>query len=333
MKIILIIGFVLLGLIPVIIIFNLFIYKIYTDLIKKKFENSGCVILTRDKIKSVLKDFKPSESIKIFKSGICDHSEAGGVKYFTRYPFGSKVVTAHDGHRRALIAHEIGQMLAKGMIDPDYANLCADILICLTDYSKETYYTQLVAWHSMSKLICFKKMDLIERITFNHMKECIKRSFSSGIGVIRFIFEIKGHEGIDKKTEKLINDIILYCIGEGSASLVALLVFKLSKIPCFIQSQKNSFIKHLPKSREFDRFMMQMKILSVGFTQEEVIEGLKDFGLQSPPYSQKSTEGEIVQIILKDFIEEIYVPASYILHSYDRWDTPRHQFTDFLWYK
>ena len=332
MKLIVFIGFIILGLIPVIIIFNLFLYKLYHNFAEKSFENNKCVILTREKICEVLKKSSPSLSIKIFKSAICDNSEVEGLRYYTKYPFGSQIVTAHDNHRRTIIAHKIGLMLTNGKIMQDDMDLCADIISCLTNYLKETYYTQLVAWQSLGKLFYFQKEDLIDRITSDYMKTSITRHFQSGIGPIKFIFDIKAYKNLSKRTESFIKDMILFSIKHAAMPLRALLVFKLNKSPYFDQTQKTVYMKNMPKSREFERFLMQMKVLSFGFTQKEMVEGMKNLGLQSPPYSIKSTEGEIVQILLKDFVEEIYVPVSYLMHNYDRWDTPRHQSADFLWY-
>ena len=164
------------------------------------------------------------------------------------------------------------------------------------------------------------------------MQKSIKRNFLTGIGVVRFIFDIKAFKGLDSWTEDFIKDITFFSIKNAAIPLRALLIFKLNKNPHFDQTQKANYMRSLPKSREFDRFLMQMKVLSFGFTQEEVIEGLKNLGLQSPLYGAKTSEGEIVQFLVEDFIEEIYVPTSYLMHNYDRWDLPRNQSADFLWY-
>ena len=332
MKLIVLLAFIILGFIPIIIILNLFLYKLYHNFAEKSFENKNCIVLTREKICDVLEKSSPSQSIKIFKSAICDNSEVDGMKYYTKYPFGSHIVTAHDNHRRAIIAHKIGEMLSNGKINNDCLDLCADILTCLTNYLKESYYTHLIAWHTLAKLFYFHKKGLREFITIDYMKTSIKRNFQTGIGPIRFIFDIKAYKNIDKKLDDFINEVIIFTMKEAAMPLRALLVFKLNKSLYFDQTQKTDYMKNLPKNREFERFLMQMKVLSFGFTQEELIEGLQDLGLHSPPYSSKTTEGEIVQFLLKDFLEEIYVPVSYLMHNYDRWELPRHQSADFLWY-
>ncbi|MGA1794333.1 MAG: hypothetical protein ACMUIL_00620 [bacterium] len=332
MKTIIFVGFILLGFIPIIIILNLFLYKLYHNFAEKSFENNNCIVLTNEKICDVLENCSPSKSIMIFKSAICDNCEVEGLRYYTKYPFGSNIVTAHDNHRRAIIAFNIGQMLSKGKLDHDDMNLCADILICLTNYTKETYYTQLFAWQSLVNLFYFQKEALLDRITIDYIKASITRNFQTGIGPIKFIFDIKAHKSMKKNSEDFIKEIILFAIRHAAMPLRALLVFKLNKSPHFDQTQKTEYMKNLPKNREFERFLMQMKVLSFGFAREELEEGIKNLGLQPPPYSSKTTEGEIVQLLLKDFIEEIYVPVSYLMHNYDRWDIPRHQSGDFLWY-
>jgi len=332
MKLIVLIAFIILGFIPIIIILNLFLYKLYHNFAEKSFEDKNCIVLTREKICDVLEKSSPSQSIKIFKSAICDNSEVDGMRYYTKYPFGSHIVTAHDNHRRAIIAHKISEMLSNGKIKNADLDLCADTLTCLTNYLKETYYTQIIAWQTLGKLFFFRKENLIERITIDYMKTIIKRNFQTGIGPVRFIFDIKAYRNMDKKSDDFINDIMLFAMKEAAMPLRALLVFKLNKSLYFDQIQKTNYMKNLPKNREFERFLMQMKVLSFGFTQEEVIEGLKYLGLKSPPYSSKTTEGEIIQFLIKDFLEEIYVPVSYLMHNYDRWDLPRHQSADFLWY-
>jgi len=332
MKLIAFIGLIILGFIPIIIILNLFLYKLYHNFAEKSFEDKNCIVLTKEKICDVLEKCSPSQSVKIFRSAICDNSEVEGIRYYTKYPFGSHIVTAHDNHRRAIIAHKIGQMLSNGKIPNEDISLCTDILSCLTNFLKETYYTQLIAWQSLGKLFYFQKYALIERITIDYMKTSIRRNFQTGIGPVRFIFDIKAYKNLDQKVEDSIKDIIIFSMKHAAMPLRALLVFKLNKSPHFDQTQKTDYMKNLPKNREFERFLMQMKVLSFGFTQEELMEGLKNFGLHSPPYSSKTTEGEIVQFLLKDFMEEIYVPVSYLIHNYDRWDIPRHQSADFLWY-
>jgi hypothetical protein len=89
-------------------------------------------------------------------------------------------------------------------------------------------------------------------------------------------------------------------------------------------------MEQLPNDPKFNHFLDHLDILSLGFIKQELSEGLKNLGLQSRPYSQKTTEGEIVKFLIRDLLEEIYVPTSYMLHSFDH-DDLRQNLTDFLW--
>jgi hypothetical protein len=333
MKSIFIILSLLVGVLPVIVIIFLFnYYKVYINLKKKNFENSGCVVLNRDKIGDILEHSRPSEYLRIFKSAICDHSLVEGIRYFTNFPFGQEIIIGHDNHRKSFIAHEIGQILTRGIIISDGdMELCADILIRLTDKSQETYYTQLIVWNSMSKLARFQKKDLVKRIGIDYLKDSIAGDFIIGIGVLKFIFNLKSYKDLDDELENIVNDIIFHAIEKGSRNMVAPLVFKLSKSPYFDQAQKRDFMESLPYNIKFNTFLKYLKNLDQGFLQEELSEGLKSLGLQSPPYSKYNTEGEIVQFLLKDFLEEIYVSASYMLYTFNK-EEHRNKFLNFLWF-
>jgi len=315
---------------PAFVLILLFTYKVYTDYQKKQFEKKGGLVLTRSRIGDILKHLPPTKAIRIFKSAVCDHSEVDGFTYFTMYPFGMKMFIAHDNHRKAFIAHEIGQIVTMGGISQADMDLCLDMLFCLVEYSKETYYTQAIAWNSMSKLIEVQETAL-ERIRIDYLKNCISKGLVQGLGVVKFVFSLKHFGVLDAGAGNIIKEIFFYIIERRDFSLLALLVYKLSKSPSFNQSQKKYFMDRLPNDLEFNRFLRHMEIISFGFTQDELSEGLKNFSLQTPPYSKKSTEGEIVRFLIRDFIEEIYVPACYKMHSYDDWALPRDLSADFLW--
>lgn len=315
---------------PVFILIILLGYKINTDLQKRRFEKKGGLVLTRSRIGEILEHLSPSQAVRIFKSVICDHSEVEGFTYFTKYPFGGSLVVAHDNHRKAFIAHEIGQMLTKEVISQKDMDVCFDVLFYLMDHSREAYYTQLIAWNSLSKLVDVQESAL-EHIRINYLKNCISKELVQGLGVVKFVFGLKHFKVLDAVAANIIKEIFFHVIELGDFSLIALLVYKLSKSSSFSQSQKKFFMDRLPNNTEFNRFLRHMEILSFGFTHDELTEGLKNFGLKSPPYSKKNTEGEIVRFLLTDYIEEIYVPISYMKHSYDDWSTPRDFSADFLW--
>ncbi len=315
---------------PAFILILLLGYKINTDMQKRRFEKKGGLVLTRSRIGEILEHLSPSQAVRIFKSAICDHSEVEGFIYFTKYPFGGSLIVAHDNHRKAFIAHEIGQMLTKEIISQKDMDVCFDVLFYLTDHSREAYYTQAIAWNSLSKLVDVQEKAL-EHIQIDYLKNCISKGLVEGLGVVKFVFGLKQFKVLDAVTANIIKEIFFHVIKLGDFSLIALLVYKLSKSSSFSQSQKKFFMDRLPNNTEFNRFLRHMEILSFGFTHDEVSEGLKSFGLKSPPYSKKSTEGEIVRFLLTDYIEEIYVPISYKKHSYDDWSTPRDLSTDFLW--
>lgn len=330
MKYLLVAGLAILAVLPAIGILSLFSYKFYNDFKKKRFEERGNIVLDRQRIGDIFKQTSPSELLRIFKSAICDHSEVDGLRYYTKSPFGLKIITPHDNHRKAFIAHEIGEMLSKTTILNGDIEFCGDILFCLTEPFKEKYYTQLIAWNSLSKLAHFQKSNLIEMIGLDYLRNCISSDFIVGTGVIKFIFNIREHIDLDDELINFINDTILYSFEKASLPLLALLVFKLTKSPYFKQSQKRQYMKRLPNDPKFKNFLDHLDILSLGFIKQELSEGLKNLGLQSRPYSQKTTEGEIVRFLIKDLLEEIYVPASYMLHSFDN-DDYRQNLTDFLW--
>lgn len=316
---------------PAFVLIFLFAYKMNTDLQKNQFEKKGGIVLNRSRIGDVLENFTPSLAIKIFKSAVCDHSEIEGFTYHTKYPFGANIVVAHDNHRKAFIANAIGQMLEEEIVPQEELDSCLDILIYLTNYSREAYYTQLIAWNSLSKLVEQKKAAL-ERIEINYLKDCLLKNLVPGIGVIKFVFGLKYFKVLDAVTGNIIKEIFFHVIKRRDFPLLALLVYKLSKNPNFNLSQKKYFLDRLPNDSDFNRFLRHMEIFSFGFTRKELTEGLKNFGFKPPPYSKKNTEGEIIQILLKDFIDEIYVPMAYIMHSYDDWEIPREQSSDFLWF-
>jgi hypothetical protein len=330
MKSVLVAGLAIIAVFPAIVILSLFIYKFYNDLKKKAFEKKGNIVLDRKRIGELLKESKTSESLKIFKSAICDHSEVNGMRYYTKFPFGLKIITPHDNHRKAFIAHEIGEMLSKTVILNGDMEFSSDILINLTESFKEKYYTQIIAWNSLSKLAILDKSVLLEKLGLDYLKTCISRDFITGTGVIKFIFKLKEHIDLDNKSINYINDIILFSLEKASMPLLALLTFKLYKNPYFNQPQKQDLMRRLPDDPKFKNFLDHLDVLSLGFTKQELSEGLKNLGLQSQPYSQKSTEGEIVRFLIKDLLEEIYIPTSYMLHSFDH-DDLRQNLTDFLW--
>ena len=113
---------------PAFVLILLFIFKVYSDFQKKQFEKKGGLVLTRSRIGDMLKHLPPSLAIRIFKSAVCDHSEVEGFTYFTKYPFGIKIFVAHDNHRKAFIAHEIGQIVTRGGISQADMDLCLDTL-------------------------------------------------------------------------------------------------------------------------------------------------------------------------------------------------------------
>lgn len=315
---------------PALILILLLGYKINTDMQKRRFEKKGGLVLTRSRIGDILKHLSPSKAVRIFKSAVCDHSEVEGFAYFTKYPFGGSLIVAHDNHRKAFIAHEIGQMLTKEVIPQKNMDVCLEILFSLTELSREAYYTQAIAWNSLSKLVDVQETAL-EHIQIDYLKKCISKGLVESLGVIKFVFGLKHFKVLDAVTANIIKEIFFHVIKSGDFSLIALLVYKLSKSSSFSQSQKKFFMDRLPNNTEFNRFLRHMEILSFGFTHDEVSEGLNSFGLKSSPYSKKSTEGEIVRFLLTDYIEEIYVPISYKKHSYDDWSTPRDLSADFLW--
>ena len=327
---ILVIGLAVIALLPGIGILALFIYYIYGLLEAKVFERRGHIVLTRKKIGDILEQKNISETLRIFKSAICEHSKVNGMQYYTKFPFGSKITTAHDNHRKAFIAHEIGEIITRRQILTGDLKTCSDILLCLAGNSNEKHYTQLIVWDSLSKLVSFEKNVLIEKIGMDNINLLISKDFLSGLAVLKFIFNIKQYKELDKKAVCLIDDII-YCILEnGATPLLALLIFKLNKTPYFKHSQKRSFMNVLPNDPKLKSFLEHINNLSRGFTKEELSEGLSNLGLQSPPYSHKTTEGEIVDFLTKDFIEELYVPTSYMLHTFNSKDI-RGFVTDFLW--
>lgn len=317
---------------PAFILILLLGYKMNTDLQKRRFEKKGGLVLTRSRIGEILEHLSPSQAVRIFKSAICDHSEVEGFIYFTKYPFGGSLIVAHDNHRKAFIAHEIGQMLTREVVSQrDDMDVCFDVLFYLTDYSREAFYTQAIAWNSLSKLVDVQETAL-EHIRIDYLKKCISKGLVEGLGVVKFVFGLKHFKVLDAVTANIIKEIFFHVIQLRDFSLIALLVYKLSKSSSFSQSQKKFFMDRLPNNTEFNRFLRHMEILSFGFTHDELTEGLKSFGLKAPPYSKKSTEGEIVRFLLTDFIEEIYVPIAYKKHSYDDWSNPRDLSSDFLWF-
>ena len=316
---------------PAFVLILLFGYKINIDLQKKRFEKKGGLVLTRSRIGDILENLTPSQAVKIFKSAVYDHSEVEGFTYFTKYPFGANLVVAHDNHRKAFIVHEIGQMLARRVIAQEDIDLCLDILFYLTQYSRETLYTQLLAWNSLSKLIEVQETAL-KRIRIDYLKDCLSKGFVNGLGVVKLVFGLKHFGVLDAGAGNIIKEIFFHIIENEDFPLLALLVYKLSRSSSFNQPQKKYFMNRLPNNLEFNRFLRHMEILSFGFTREELTEGLKSLSLHAPPYSKKSTEGEIVQFLLRDVIEELYVPTAYKMHSYDDWATPRDLSSDFLWF-
>lgn len=330
MKSILVAGLALVAVLPAVAILSLFIYKFYNDFKKSTFEKKGNIVLDRKRIGEIFKEYDSSESLRIFRSAICDHSEVNGLRYYTKFPFGLKFINPHDNHRKAFIAHEIGEMLKKTIMLNGDMESCSDILINLTKSFKEKYYTQIIAWNSLSKLALLDKSVLLEKIGMDYLKTCIATDFITGTGVINFIFNLKEHIDLDNTSINYINDLILYSLEKASLPLLALLAFKLNKSPYFKQPQKKDYMKRLPNDQKFKNFLNHLDILSLGFIKQELTEGLKNLGLQSQPYSQNTTEGEIVRFLIRDLLEEIYIPTSYMLHSFDHNDL-RQNLTDFLW--
>ncbi len=336
MKIIFI-GLLFLGISPAFVILFLYIYKLYIDSKIKKFENNGCVVLTWEKIENILAanniSYNISKTLNIFKSAVCDHSIIDGIRYYTKLPFGQRIIIAHDNHRKSLIAHEIGKMLVNEKITSNEdLNICADILLNLINNHQIPHYAQLIIWDSLSKLAYFQKMDLIKKIGIDSLKNYIIGDFMRGIAIIKFIFNLKGYKYLDNEMKEFLNEIIFYIIEEGNRTIVALLVFKINKSPYFAQIQKEDFIKHLPKIVKFNTFLKNIDNLYSGFLQEEMIEGLKSLGLQPPLYSRKNTEGKIVQILINNFLEEIYVPISYSAYTFEK-EENREKLLDFLWFE
>jgi hypothetical protein len=324
------VGLAVIALMPAFLILCLSIYKIYNDIKKKRFEKKGNIVLTRQRIGEIVKHKDPSELVKIFKSAICDHSEVGDLKYYTKFPFGLKIVTPHDNHRKAFIANEIGNMLTKTVILNGDMNHCKDALFCLTDCSKEQYYTQLIAWNSLSKLSPSHKSSLLEQIEKDYLKIRISDNFMAGIGIVKFIFNLKGQDNLDNALINRVNDIISYFLENGAPPLLALFVFKLIKDHHFTKSQKKDLLKRLPDDPKLKNFINHTESLLTGFTKTELSEGLRNLGFQPRPYSHRTTEGEIIRFLIKDFLEEIYVPSSYLLHSFDSFGL-RQYLMDYLW--
>lgn len=311
---------------PAVAIIILFAYKLYNDFRQGRFEKGGNMVLTRERIGDTLKRATPSESLRIFKSAICDHASVDGVRYYTRFPFGSKLITAHDHHRRAFIGHEIGEMVKKSAMLNGDLSFCTDILLCLSDCFKEKYYTQLFAWNSLSRVAYLHPWETTEAIGIDYIKECLAKDFLTGIGALKFVMNLNQAN----ECRDFVGEMTRYVIEHADLPVVALLTFELSRNASFARSQKKYIMKRLPDDPKFISFLTHMDALHLGFTRDELSEGLRNLGLQPRPYSPKTTEGEIVRFLVTDYLEEIYVTSSYVLHSFNSDDLRQH-LTDFLW--
>lgn len=323
--------FILIVLLPALAIAFFLIYKFYLDLKKKEFEIQGGIVLTCDRLRDILERLSPSMCLMIFRSAICDHEEIEGKRYYTQFPFGAIMVIGHDNHRRSFIAYKVGQIITKSMIPRRDLDLCAEILLELSDYQTEPYYTQLFVWDSLGALLQFQKMRLIQEIGPEYLQECLKVNFLTGLGVLRFIFKIDFRQESDPKVKKLIEEILIFTLEEGSLPLIALTIYKIGHSPYFDLEEKRALAEFFPDHSEINRFLMNMEHLSLGYTQEELKEGLISLGFQPPPYSLNSTEGEIIGFLLSDFLDELYVPSSFVLRTFDS-ERPRQDNFDFLWY-
>lgn len=332
MKIIFILLF-LLGIFPAFILLFLYIYKIFIDCKIKKFKESGNELLTWDKIKEIVIKRSPSDALRIFWSAIIDHSEIGGIVYYTKYPFGMNIIIAHDNHRKSLIIYKMGIMLEDNrIIYQNDLEMCSEMLIQMAESYKETHYTQLFIWDTLGKLAYIQRMKLVDKIGVETLKKYLAGGdYLRSIAIIKLIFHLLKLRDKDNIIKEFVDGIIIFAIENGNRTMLSLLVFKIQNCPFYSESQKKFFFSHLPKFDKFNKFIENLNNLNDGFLKEEVSEGLTNLGFQPPPYSKKNTEGEIIDILLKESLEDIYVPTAYIRYTFNL-EKKREKFLDFLWF-
>ncbi|MGA1823540.1 MAG: hypothetical protein ACMUIP_02675 [bacterium] len=294
-------------------------FKSNHDTMVKRFENKGNKILTWAMINDLCKgqDCNCRRVMEIFHSAIIDHSPIDGIRYFTKYPYSIfRLFTGHDGHRRALIAHWIGDITQKDSIDDDQIDMAVSILRRMTDSYREYSYTQLIAWNSLAKIAYHKKPLLGNTITMKELLKSLSKDGIESIGAQILVFHLLNQDTPNNEND--LQRIIKHIFSLDNFALKATLYSKIMLSTSLPEDKKARLFKGITISRRMADLIRSFEYFSSGYTVEELSIGLKNIGICAPPYDRQSSEGRIVSILLKECLMEVCMPAAIYLFDSDR---------------
>ncbi|MGA1869568.1 MAG: hypothetical protein ACMUJM_13600 [bacterium] len=294
-------------------------YYTHHNKVIKRFERKGNKILTLSIIDDLCKeeDEDCRSVMKIFHSAIVNHTSVDNIRYYTKYPYSifSSFID-HDGHRRALIAKRIGELVQKDKLLDDEVVLAVSVLKQLTNSSREYSYTQLIAWNSLSKIDCYKKPLFDIHIKKKELLKSLARKGAGSIGAQKFVFNaLEKKEMHADSLEKDIKDFIHYIFNIDNFTVKALLYYNIQRSSLLRKEKKEQLLEGIKIPKRLDNFIKDFDYFSYGFKREELIIGLKNMGICAPPYVKHTSEGRIAAVLIEECLMEVCMPIA--IYSYD----------------
>ncbi|MGA1825612.1 MAG: hypothetical protein ACMUIP_13215 [bacterium] len=295
-------------------------YKSHYDKVVGRFEKKGNKILTWQEIETLVEETTDQceHILHIFYSALIDHAPINGIRYYTLFPNSMfSTLDCNDGHRKSLIAHWIGEIAKTGELLDCQVDMAVTILKHLTDPQREYFYTQLIAWNSLSHIAYCKKPLLGEAIKKEELLKSLTNKGTQSIGAQKFLFSLLTREELDAELEQGITDIIIQIFNSKNALVKALLYYKIRTSSCLQDDKKNYLLKHAQLPSHVKNYMMKIDYCAYKHTLEELTIGLKNLGISNPPYIRPSSEARIASILLDDCLLEVGMPVSLYLFNPD----------------
>ncbi|MGA1824332.1 MAG: hypothetical protein ACMUIP_06660 [bacterium] len=277
----------------------------------ERFEKKGNKILDAQMIENFgnTRDCHPDKLIQIYKSAIIDHSEVDGIKYYTKYPFSPfQVLVKNDVHNRALIAHQIGEIIQKSLLSQDQVDSAIEILKKLKNPHYEYRQTQLIAWNSLSKAVEAKIPLLGIHIQMEDLLKSIASPGIENIGAQKVVFSLLTQEELREHEEQELKEIVSYIFNQQNFNIKAILYYKILTTSLIHEDRKQRLLKDIQIPHRLATFI-QTDYFSPEYSTEEIIFALENIGMTNPPFVATSSEARIAFILINECLLELCIPA------------------------